>query len=59
MSCEYGKEQSAKKSYDKKDYKEMPGSQLKNAFFFLDFVRPEVFVSFFKSHYFVKISYSK
>ena len=34
MSCEYGKEQSAKKSYDKKDYKEMPGSQLKNTFFF-------------------------
>ena len=37
MSCEYGKEQSAKKSYDKKDYKEMPGSQLKNTFFFSGF----------------------
>ena len=34
MSCEYGKEQSAPKSYDKKDYKEMPGSQLKNTLFF-------------------------
>ena len=25
------------KSYDKKDYKEMPGSQLKNTFFFSGF----------------------
>ena len=29
MSCEYGKEQSAKKSYDKKDYKEMPEKKKK------------------------------